>query len=149
MHFLWQVSLQTRERRNCYKHLNPTETFCILNYPLSIWAVPKAHVQQAELQAACTPGVRSLTTAQTGLLHGPDVGGAVLTRLPDAHLVVCEHVAVVLFNLVRDSKEQWSPFAFKHYYYFIFLIKPYHKCSPFILQLQLKAFTLKPNFILS
>lgn len=67
----------------------------------------------------------SLTTAQTGLLHGPDVGGAVLTRLPDAHLVICEHVAIVLFNLVRDSKEPVNSSCLLKITIIIF-IKPYY-----------------------
>lgn len=44
-------------------------------------------------------GARVLTTAEQGLVHEPDVGEALLTRLWDAHLVAGKHVPVVLLDL--------------------------------------------------
>lgn len=38
-------------------------------------------------------------TAEQGLVHEPDVGEALLTRLRDAHLVAGKHVPVVLLDL--------------------------------------------------
>lgn len=44
-------------------------------------------------------GAGVLTTAEQGLVHEPDVGEALLTRLRDAHLVAGKHVPVVLLDL--------------------------------------------------
>lgn len=44
-------------------------------------------------------GSGALTAAEQGLVHEPDVGEALLTRLRDAHLVAGKHVPVVLLDL--------------------------------------------------
>lgn len=44
-------------------------------------------------------GPGALTAAEQGLVHEPDVGEALLTRLRDAHLVADEHVPIVLLDL--------------------------------------------------
>lgn len=40
-----------------------------------------------------------LTTAQQGLVHEPDVGQTLLTRLRDVHLVAGKHVSIVFLDL--------------------------------------------------
>lgn len=49
----------------------------------------------------------TLTAADQGLVHEPDVGEALLTRLRDAHLVAGEHVPIVLLDLgTEEGAEQ-------------------------------------------
>lgn len=49
-------------------------------------------------------GAEALTAAEQGLVHEPDVGEALLTRLRDAHLVAGEHVPVVLLDLGAEGE---------------------------------------------
>lgn len=44
-------------------------------------------------------GVEVLTTAEQSLVHEPDVGEALFTRLRDAYLVAGKHMPVVLLDL--------------------------------------------------
>lgn len=50
-----------------------------------------------------------LTTAQQGLVHEPDVGQTLLTRLWDVHLVAGEHVSIVFLDLGWEKRcEGWA-----------------------------------------
>lgn len=53
-------------------------------------------------------GVGALTAAEQGLVHEPDVGETLLTRLRDAHLVAGEYVPIVLLDLgaVEEGAER-------------------------------------------
>lgn len=44
-----------------------------------------------------------LTTAHVRLLHSPDVGGALITRLHDVDLVVCKHMVQWILQLNPDK----------------------------------------------
>lgn len=53
-------------------------------------------------------GAEALTAAEQGLVHEPDVGEALLTRLRDAHLVAGEHVPIVLLDLgAEEEGAEW------------------------------------------
>lgn len=135
----------------------------ISSYSLAIWhslrvLFTKPHLSQLgsqpQFHTICTSWEArgkqeafSLTAAETGLLHGPDVGRAVLARLPYAHLVVCEYMAIVFFNLVRDRKKVMD---FPLPFLLLFLIKlSTLRFFNFLLQLQLMAWILSPHFTLS
>lgn len=52
-----------------------------------------------------------LTTAQQGLVHEPDVGETLLTRLRDVHLVAGKHVSIVLLDLGWEGaggRAEWA-----------------------------------------
>ena len=53
-------------------------------------------------------GFGALTAAEQGLVHEPDVGETLLTRLRDAHLVAGEYVPVVVLDLgaVEEGAER-------------------------------------------
>lgn len=51
----------------------------------------------------------TLTAAEQGLVHEPDVGEALLARLRDAHLVAGEHVPVVLLDLGAEGEGAEQP----------------------------------------
>lgn len=44
-----------------------------------------------------------LTTAHVSLLHAPDVGGALITRLHDVDLIVCKHMVQWILQLNPDK----------------------------------------------
>lgn len=53
-------------------------------------------------------GAEALTAAEQGLVHEPDVGEALLTRLRDAHLVAGEHMPIVLLDLgAEEEGAEW------------------------------------------
>lgn len=84
-------------------------------FPISVWTSTGAMQDCWFCKLSGKNETFPLTTAETGLLHGPDVRRAVLTWLPNAHLVVCEYMTIVFFNLMeyREKTMDFSPPSFK------------------------------------
>lgn len=53
----------------------------------------------AEVGHPCGQDRVGLTTAQQSLVHEPDIGETLLTRLRDVHLVAGKHMPIVLLDL--------------------------------------------------
>lgn len=68
----------------------------------------------AEVGHPCGQDRVGLTTAQQSLVHEPDIGETLLTRLRDVHLVAGKHMSIVLLDLGWEREwegwAEWAPF---------------------------------------